>query len=636
MKSFYREHRQDFHIAGVTAILILLSITQVMPSIFNIETALIAALIGGSPIYVDAARSLFFQRKTKIGLLVSIAMVAAISIGEYLAAAEVALIMLIGELLETYSVRKSAKALENLLHIVPDKARRVASLQDSSEEMIPSGKVQVGDLLLVKPGERIPADGRVKAGTTYVDESPLTGESTSIAKMPGEGVYGGSLNQSQSIYVEVDKVGDDSLIGRVLQLVKKAQEEKAPIQRLIDKVAGWFVPMSITFSVLVFIVTRDLVRAVTVLIVFCPCGMLLSTPTAVMTGVGRGAQMGILIKGAQALEAISKVTTIVFDKTGTLTMGMPEVVAVEGADPAWNRSRLLGLAASLEGLSEHHIAKAIVRQAAREEVTWEPARDWKNQAGIGVEGTVEGNRACIGSETLLKHLEVELPQTCAALQKNWNERGHTTVYLVYHRRLVGMMAIDDPVREKAPFTIEALKRDFTRDIRMATGDNALVAGVIAGEVAIDHVYHSLLPHQKLEIVKKLQGEGKKVLMVGDGINDAPALMQADVGVAMGKTGTDMAIEAADIALLSDAIEKIPLAVGLSKRTVGTIKTNLWLANGINVLALIAAAYGLIGPVIAAVIHNLGAIVVVLNSLRLYRFHRQQQPVDHAGQQAVET
>ncbi|AKL96535.1 copper-exporting P-type ATpase A [Clostridium aceticum] len=623
MKEFYKEHQQDFHIAVVTAVLILLSITKILPKILTIDTALIAAIIGGYPIYIGAIRALFLQRKTKIGLLVTIAMVAAIAIGEYLAAAEVALIMIIGELLETYSVRKSAKALENLLHIVPTEARKVASIQDSTETIIPSKEIKVDDLLLVKPGERIPADGKVIAGTTYVDESPLTGESKSIEKYIGESVYGGSLNQSQAIYVEVDKVGEDSLIGRVLQLVKKAQEEKAPIQRLIDRVAGWFVPMSITIAGLVFLFTQDIVRAVTVLIVFCPCGMLLSTPTAVMTGVGRGAQLGVLIKGAPALEAISKIDTIIFDKTGTLTSGKAEIVDIGLIHPDWDRQSLLKLAASLEGLSEHHIAKAITRAATKEGISWELASEWKSIVGIGIEGMVNGNKAYIGNKSVLKYLNMEVNDVISNKQNHWNDQGHTTIFIVYNQTLVGMMAIDDPIRQKAIATIRELKSKRIKDIRMATGDNEYVAKRIASELEIDHVYASLLPHEKLDIVKELQSVGKKVLMIGDGINDAPALMQADVGVAMGKTGTDVAIEAADIALLSDAIEKIPLALQLSKRTVTTIKTNLWLANGINVFALIAAVYGWIGPVMAAIIHNLGAIIVVLNSLGLYRFHRQQ-------------
>ncbi|KAB3531766.1 cation-translocating P-type ATPase [Alkaliphilus pronyensis] len=623
MKQFYKEHKQDFRIAAVTAILILLSITKILPTILTIDTVLIAAIIGGYPIYLGAISALIFQRKTKIGLLVSIAMVAAIAIGEYLAAAEVALIMIIGELLETYSVRKSAKALENLLHIVPTEARKVASIQDSAETIIPSKEIKVNDLLLVKPGERIPADGKVIAGTTYVDESPLTGESKSIEKYLGESVYGGSLNQSQAIYVQVDKVGDDSLIGRVLQLVKKAQEEKAPIQRLIDRVAGWFVPMSIMIAGLVFLFTQDVVRAVTVLIVFCPCGMLLSTPTAVMTGVGRGAQLGVLIKGAPALEAISKINTIIFDKTGTLTNGKPEVVDISLIDLDWDRPRLLQLAASLEGLSEHHIAKAITRAAKNEGISWQLASEWKSIVGIGIEGTVNGKKAYIGNKSVLKYLNMDLHKVITDKQKHCNDQGHTTIFIVYNQKLIGMVAIDDPIREKAIATIRNLKSKYIKDIRIATGDNEYVAKRIANELEIDQVYASLLPDEKLEIVKQLQTNGKRVLMIGDGINDAPALMQADVGVAMGKTGTDVAIEAADIALLSDAIEKIPLALQLSKRTVSTIKINLWLANGINVFALIAAAYGWIGPVMAAIIHNFGAIIVVLNSLGLYRFHRQQ-------------
>ncbi len=628
MKQFYKEHQQDFHVAAITALLILLSITGTVTTIFTIETALIAAVIGGSPIYLDAVKALFLQRTTKIGLLVSIAMVAAIAIGEYLAAAEVALIMMIGELLETYSVRKSARALENLLHIVPTEARKVTSFQDPVETIIPSKEINVDDLLLIKPGESIPADGKVLAGTTYVDESPLTGESKSVEKYIGESVYGGSLNQSQSIYVQVDKVGDESLIGRVVQLVKKAQEEKAPIQRLIDRVAGWFVPMSVTIAGLVFLFTQDIVRAVTVLIVFCPCGMLLSTPTAVMTGVGRGAQLGVLIKGAPALEAINKIDTIIFDKTGTLTKGMPEVTDIALLDPNWDRSRLLGLAAGLEGLSEHHIAKAITRAAMDEGISWDLAREWKSMVGVGIEGTVNGRKIFIGNHNVLKHLDIEVENEVLDKQQNWNDKGYTTIFIAHDQALIGMMAIDDPIREKAIDTIRNLKVHHIKDIRMATGDNEYVAHRIANELQIDHVYASLLPDEKLAIVEELQTNGNKVLMIGDGINDAPALMQADVGMAMGKTGTDMAIEAADIALLSDAIEKIPLALQLSKRTVGTIKTNLWLANGINVIALIAAAYGWIGPVMAAIIHNFGAIIVVLNSLGLYRFYRKQTENDN--------
>ncbi|WP_176720361.1 heavy metal translocating P-type ATPase [Desulfuribacillus stibiiarsenatis] len=628
MKQFYTEHLRDFNIAIITAILIILSITDLLPEIFLIDTALIAALIGGFPIYSSAVRALLFQRKTKIGLLVTIAMIAAISIGEYLAAAEVAFIMIIGELLETYSVRKSAKALEHLLHIVPTEARKVSAIHDSAETIISTNEIKIGDILLVKPGERIPADGSVVAGNTFVDESPLTGESKSVEKCIGESVFGGSLNQSQAIYVQVDKVGEDSLIGRVLQLVKKAQEEKAPIQRIIDRVASWFVPMSVTIAAIVFLVTQDIVRAVTVLIVFCPCGMLLSTPTAVMTAVGRGAQLGILIKGAQALESISKVKTIIFDKTGTLTKGEPEVIDIVVTDSEWNQKRLYEVAASLEGFSEHHIAKAITKAATKNGITWELASEWETVAGIGMEGTVNGVKVFIGNEKVLEHLQEEIPKTAIDTRKIWDDTGHTTIYIVHKDKLVGMIAIDDPIRENALATVRELRKAKIQDIRMATGDNEYVAKRIATRLEIGNVYASLLPGQKLDLVKELQKSGHKVLMVGDGINDAPALMQADVGVAMGKTGTDVAIEAADIALLSDSIDKIPQAIQLSKRTVNTIKTNLWLANGINVLALIAAAYGWIGPVMAAIVHNFGAIIVVLNSLRLYRFHRQKKQ-DHS-------
>lgn len=631
MKQFYKEYQKDFNIAAVTAVLILLSVTKILPYIFSVDSLLIAAIVGGFPIYEGAIRALFLQRKTKIGLLVTIAMLAAILIGEYLAAAEVALIMLVGELLETYSVRKSSMALENLLLVVPNEARKVISIDDLTETIIHSKDVKIGDLLLVKAGERVPADGKVIAGSTFVDESPLTGESKSVEKFEGESVYGGSLNQFQSIYLEVDKVGEDSLIGRVLKLVQKAQEEKAPMERIIDRVAGWFVPMSVTMALLVLLITKDIVRAVTVLIVFCPCGMLLSTPTAVMTGVGKGAQLGILIKGAQALEAISKVDTIVFDKTGTLTVGKPEIIDISIIDSEWNHDSLLKVAASLEGLSEHHIAKAIVGMAKKRGLTWTSASEWKSVVGVGIDGTINGKRAYIGNENVLENMQEDPSNSFLDIRKQWDRQGHTTIYVVYDGKLIGMMAVEDPIKEAAKSTVRELREDFTADIQMASGDNKFVAHAIAEKLGIDKVYSSLLPSDKLDIIKSLQEKGKSVLMVGDGINDAPALIQADVGVAMGKAGTDVAIEAADIALLSDDIEKIPTALLLSKRTVGTIKVNLWIANGINVLALAAAAFGVIGPVLAAIIHNLGAIAVVLNSLRLYRFeHVEDQKYLESG------
>ncbi len=624
MRDLFVAERQKFFIIGCAAIFLILGWSGMVSSIFGLELVLLSALIGGFPIVSNALKALLFQGQTKIGLLVSIAIVAAVLIGEYIAAAEVALIMLIGDLLETYSVKKSSRALESLLQVVPQEANRVDPQDFTRVVSIPRGDVVPGDLLLVKAGERVPVDGRIVKGATELDEAPLTGESKPVAKDTGNQILGGSLNCTQAFYMKAEKVGDDSLIGKIVAFVEEARSNKAPVQRLIDRVAGWFVPVSLSLALLVFVLTGDIVRSVTVLIVLCPCGMLLSTPTAIMTGVGRGAQLGILIKGAQALEKIKSINAVIFDKTGTLTRGQPELYDLSVRLQGITRKQLLNWAATAEATSSHPVAQALRQGAAVAGLKPSSPDSVENVVGKGVIAQIKKNRIIVGNEKMLQEENIVLDKEEKLLQQSWSEQGCTVLFLLFNGQLAGIMAVNDPVRQEAKGVISRLQAGGLNDLSIATGDARPVAEILANTLGITSVYAEVLPEEKWQLVREKQEAGKHVMMVGDGINDAPALMQADIGVAMGKTGTDVAVEAADIALLADRLDNLPLAIELSKRTTSTIYANLWLANGINLLALLAAVLGWIGPVAAAVLHNAGAILVVLNSLRLYRFQQDKK------------
>lgn len=607
-------HVQDYIVITTTAALLIAYWFEWLPSVFGVDTALLAAIIGGVPIIKQAVIAIYQRGDTKVGLLVSIAIIASIAIGEYFAAAEVALIMTIGEMLEHITLEKSNTALKKLAELTPLKAR---ILEAGNEREIAAELVKPGDRLLVKPGEKIPVDGVVAFGYASVDQATITGESIPVERRNGESVFGGTIVTMGSIEVVATKVGQDTALGHIIKMVQEAQASKAPSARIIDRWANWFVPLSLTIAVLVYLVTGDIVRGVTILIVFCPCAMLLSTPTAVAAAIGAAARRGILIKGGEILERTGSIDAILFDKTGTITLGKPSIKDIRSYQ-GWQRNELLAIAAGIEKRSEHHLAKAIIATAEKEGISLIEPTYWEPIIGQGIAAEKDGTVFLLGNQTLLENKQVALTREQQEYCLTNQKAGATVVFIAANSVVAGIISIQDPVREGSKEAIAALTLDNIKKIALLTGDAAVVGNAVGSQVNIQHIHGDLLPGDKVKYVDSYQQAGCKVAMIGDGINDAPALAKADIGIAMGFSGTDIAVEAADIVLLSDDLNKIPETIQKSRNAIRTIWQNIVVANAINFFAIIFAASGLLGPVAAAIVHNVGSIIVVLNSARLLR------------------
>ena len=607
-------HIQDYVVIAITSVLLIGYWFEWLSTIAGVDTALIAALISGLPIIKEAMRAIYMRGDTKVGLLVSIAIVASIAIGEYLAAAEVALIMTIGEMLEHITLEKSNTALKKLAELTPLKARII---EEGAEREVAAELVKLGDKLLVKPGEKIPVDGIVVAGYATVDQATITGEAIPVECREKASVFGGTIVTMGSIEMVATKVGPDTALEHIIKMVKEAQGSKAPSARIIDRWANWFVPLSLSIAVLVYLATGDIVRGVTILIVFCPCAMLLSTPTAVAAAIGAAARRGILIKGGEILERIGSLDTILFDKTGTITVGKTSIKEIRCYN-GWQRNQLLALAAGIEKRSEHHLAKAIIEGAAKENLSLVEPTYWEAIIGQGIRGEKNGDCFLLGNRLLMENQQViltkEQQEDCLEQQTS----GATVVFVAANGILIGMITIQDLIRKGSIKVIEALYQEKIKKIALLTGDAATVGNAIGKQVNISIVHGDLLPADKVKYVEEYQKQGFKVAMIGDGINDAPALAKADIGIAMGYSGTDIAVEAADIVLLSDDLQKIPEAIQKSRKAIHTIWQNIVIANVINFAAIICAAFGILGPVAAAIVHNVGAIIVVLNSARLLK------------------
>lgn len=543
------------------------------------------------------------------------------------AAAIIVVLVLLGQLLELRAREATGGAIRALLDLAPKTARRLKA--DGSDEEIALGLVAVGELLRVRPGEAVPVDGRVTEGHSTIDESMVTGESLPVTKEAGDTVIAGTINQTGAIAMRADKVGSDTMLARIVQMVADAQRSRAPIQRLADQVAGWFVPAVIVIAVLAFIIwatfgpeprfTYGFVTAVTVLIIACPCALGLATPMSIMVGVGRGAAAGVLVKNAEALERMEKVDTLLVDKTGTLTEGKPRVVAIEPFS-GFTEAELLRLAAAVERPSLHPLAAAVVTAAAVRTLAVETATDFDAPTGKGVIGTVDGRRVAIGNPAYLSELGVDTAALTEAADRHRRE-GATAILVAVDGKAAGVIAIADPVKESTPSALTALKAGGIRVI-MVTGDNRVTAEAVARRLGLEEVEADVLPDAKSAVVARLKAEGRVVAMAGDGVNDAPALAAADVGIAMG-TGTDMAIESAGVTLVKGDLNGIVRARRLSHATMRNIRQNLFLAfvyNAIGVPVAAGALYPTLGlllsPAIAAAAMALSSISVVGNALRL--------------------
>jgi Cu+-exporting ATPase len=543
------------------------------------------------------------------------------------AAAVIVALVLLGQVLEIRARERTSGAIKALLGLAPKTARRVR--EDGTDEEVPLEDIQVGDKLRVRPGEKIPVDGEVLEGHSTVDESMLTGEPVPVEKNPGDPVTGGTLNQSGSFVFRAERVGSDTVLARIVQMVAEAQRSRAPIQRLVDVVASWFVPAVVAVAILAFIawsifgpppsMAYALVAAVSVLIIACPCALGLATPMSIMVGTGRGAQAGVLIKNAEALERFAKVDTLVVDKTGTLTEGKPKVTTLTAAEGI-GENDLLRLAASIERASEHPLAAAIVAAAEERGLKLADGSGFDAIAGQGVLGKVEGREVALGNQRLLETLQVD-PGDLRERAERQRAEGETVMFVVVDRRAAGLIGVADPIKPTTPRALEALHAAGLR-IVMLTGDNRTTAEVVARKVGIDEIHAEVLPDQKKDVITRLQSEGRTVAMAGDGINDAPALAQADVGIAMG-TGADVAVESAGITLVKGDLIGLVRARRLSEATMRNIKQNLFFAFVYNALGVPIAAgilYPITGlllsPIIAAAAMSLSSVSVIGNALRL--------------------
>lgn len=576
-----------------------------------INPAWITVAICGIPIVFKAFKQIIFRRKISSPLLISIAMFAAVYIGEVFAAGEVAFIMAIGGILEDMTVERAKRGIKNLVSLAPARGRIVT---EGGEKEVVLEDIKAGDILRVLPGESIPVDGEIISGQTSVDQSVMTGESLPVDKGIGDKVYCGTINRFGSMDIKALKVGKDSSFGKLVEIVREAEQNKSPTERIVDKWASWLVPSALVIAVATYLFTGDITRAVTVLVVFCPCALVLATPTSVMAAIGQAAKYGVIVKSGAALEKMGKVDCAAFDKTGTLTLGKPSVSDIIVLDKSFSESDLLFYAASAESRSEHPLGKAVVSRAAEEGIGLSAPDDFTMVPGRGICAVVGGRKVLCGNAEFMDENSVEIEESTGI--GGLRNAGKAVILVAIGGRFAGAMGLSDVLKENASSIVSELEEMGTESI-LLTGDNPQAAEFIASKIGIKRVFAGLLPLGKVEKIKELRSAGKKVCMVGDGVNDAPALKIADIGVAMGAMGSDIAVDAAEIALMGDDISKIPYLKRLSMATVSLIKFNISLSMAINIIAITLSVMALLNPVTGALVHNAGSVLVVLNAGLLY-------------------
>ena len=586
------------------------------PSFLPFDAAWIAILLCGCPIILEAALKLITEFDIRADVLVSIALIASIAIGEIFAAGEVAFIMQLGSLLEEFTVSKARAGIEKLVHLTPQTAR---VLRNGMEEIIPAENVQTKEMVRVLPGETIPVDGIILSGQSSVNQAVLTGESLPVDKTTGDEVYSGTVNQFGSLEIQATKVGEDSSIQRMIHLVQSADAGKAKIVRLADRWATWIVITALTAAVLTWLISGELIRAVTILVVFCPCSLVLATPTAIMAAIGNATRHGFLVREGDALERLSSISKITFDKTGTLTCGTPQVVAARSLSSEYSDTDLYALAAAAEQYSEHPLGKAIV-EGYKNKIndTLFSAEHFQMIPGEGIIATVKERSVLAGNTKLLSSHHIEVSSGVNLEMEELLSHGCTLIYIAINHCFTGYIALSDTVRQESAGVIDGLKKLQVQPV-LLTGDNEKAASFIGNQLAIDDIHAHCLPEDKLKWIASYQKQQENVCMIGDGINDAPALKKADVGIAMGGIGSDIAIDAADIAIIDDKIEQLPHLIALSRRMMLVIKCNLTFSMGLNFVAILLAITGMINPIMGALIHNTGSVLVIINAFLLLHY-----------------
>lgn len=627
MKIFMKKLESMMEIGGMKNDIILLviggialvcSIVGFQPFPFDISW--IAIILCGIPIILEAVIGLVTEFDIKADVLVSLALIASVCIGEDFAAGEVAFIMQLGGLLEELTVARARAGIEKLVHLTPQTAR---VLYDGQETIIPAEQVCVDDRIRVLPGETVPVDGVILSGQTSINQAVMTGESLPVDKTVGDEVSSGTVNQFGAFEMKATKVGEDSSIQRMIRLVQSADAGKAKIVGLADRWATWIVVVALTAAALTWLISGEIIRAVTILVVFCPCALVLATPTAIMAAIGNATKHGFLVREGDALERLAVVKKIAFDKTGTLTYGTPEVQLVKTVSSNISEERLYFYAAAVEKLSEHPLGKAVVlgyKQSYKEALA--NVEEFQMLPGHGVSATIDGKQILAGNARMLEDNGIAVQNDVQTQVTEHLNQGGTIIYVCADKELLGYLVLADRVRAESAKMIETLNSLHVQPL-LLTGDNEKAAGAIAESLHIEDVRANCLPEDKLNYIEEYQKKSMGVCMIGDGVNDAPALKKADVGIAMGGVGSDIAVDAADIALVDDEVKELPHLFALSKRMMITIKCNLTFSLSLNFLAIILAITGILNPVVGALVHNAGSVVVIINSALLLTWRRRE-------------
>ena len=607
--------KKDVTCLVLSGLSLIASMFHLLPLPF--DPAWVAIILCGVPIILEAVIGLVTAFDIKADVLVSMALIASVIIGEDFAAGEVAFIMQLGALLEDLTVARARAGIEKLVHLTPRTARRLTA---EGEETIPAESVQVGDWLRVLPGETVPVDGVIRSGQTSVNQAVMTGESLPVDKGVGDSVSSGTVNQFGSFDMEATRVGEDSSIQRMIRLVQSADAGKAKIVGLADRWATWVVVIALSAAAITWLVTGQIIRAVTILVVFCPCALVLATPTAIMAAIGNATKHGFLVREGDALERLASVQQVTFDKTGTLTFGTPRVAAVCPAGDDLSQEDLYAWTAGAELRSEHPLGKAVVQGFRDGGGTVPEPETFFMLPGRGVEALVAGRSIVAGNPELLADQGVD-SRTLEAQAEDYLDQGCTVIYIAVDGRPAGFLALADTVRPDAAATIRQVREAGVTPV-LLTGDHENAARHIAGQLGIDTLQAGCLPEDKLAWIDRSQQAGRMVCMVGDGINDAPALKRAHVGIAMGGVGSDIAVDAADIALVNDDICQLPHLLRLARRMMITIKCNLTFSMTLNFVAIVLAMTGILNPVVGALVHNAGSVLVIVNSAFLLTWRKR--------------
>lgn len=608
--------KKDISLLVISGFALLINLFRLMPSAFN--TAWIAVILCGIPIILEAIIGLVTEFDITADVLVAIALVASVFIGEIFAAGEVAFIMQLGALLEDLTVARARAGIEKLVHLTPRTAR---ILTENGEQIVKAEEVRTGNILRVLPGETIPVDGVILSGNTSINQAVMTGESLPVDRGAGDEVSSGTVNQFGSFDMEATRVGEDSSIQRMIRLVQSADAGKAKVVSLADKWAVWIVILAISASILTYLFTRDIIRSVTILVVFCPCALVLATPTAIMAAIGNVTKHGFLVREGDALERLSDISMITFDKTGTLTYGTLEVTALEALSDVITKDRLLQLTAAAESRSEHPIGKAIVGSFKSSALPFPEPENFTMIPGRGVQSVVDGVEVLAGNEEFMLEQQIPISNRTWKLLDSCRSQGSTAILVACNKELSGLITLSDTLRENVRETIHAIKETRVVPV-LLTGDNRQSAQSIAGSIGIMEVSSNLLPEDKLSYIEESQKKGEKICMIGDGVNDAPALKTAYVGIAMGGIGSDIAVEAADIALVNDDIQNLPHLIALSRHMMRVIKANLTFSMTLNFIAITLAITGILNPVVGALVHNAGSVFVIINSSLLLKWRKK--------------